>query len=173
MSLGSLGRPGRLGWVGSDVCRAEPTDRRLSPNALIMRALQSGTTTADRAEPNDLRDETALAERLAALDAALARQDVSRAIYEWRDAYGLALRSRGWDTMAAVADAAVRVDAAMGGPADHPAGFRVEARRAYFHALLRAQRDRSREGVNQIADAFEALGDAGIAAKARTIGAER
>jgi hypothetical protein len=43
MSLGSLGSPGRLGWVGSDVCRAEPTDRRLSPNALIMRALQSGT----------------------------------------------------------------------------------------------------------------------------------
>jgi hypothetical protein len=132
-----------------------------------------GTTTADRAEPTDLRDETALAERLAALDAALARQDVSRAIYEWRDAYGLALRSRGWDTMAAVGDAAVRVDAAMGGPAGHPTGFRAEARRAYVHALLRAQRDRSREGVNQIADAFEALGDAGIAAKARTIGAER
>src|SRR4029450_8518731 len=43
MSLGSLGRPGRLGWVGSHVCRVEPTDRRLSPNGLIMRALQSGT----------------------------------------------------------------------------------------------------------------------------------
>ena len=59
----------------------------------------------------------------------------------------------------------------MGGPAGNPAGFRSEARRAYFHALLRAQRDRSREGVNQIADAFTALGDAGIAAQARTIGA--
>ena len=60
------------------------------------------TTTADRNEPSDLRNAAVLAERLAALDAALNRQDVSRAIYEWRDAYGLALRSRGWDTMAAV-----------------------------------------------------------------------
>jgi len=131
------------------------------------------TRTADRDDPGDLRNETALAEHLAALDAALARQDVSRAIYEWRDAYGLALRSRGWDTMAAVGDAAVRVDVLMGGPEGRPTGFRAEARRAYFHALLRAQRDRSREGVTQIADAFEAIGDAGIAAKARTIGAER
>jgi hypothetical protein len=52
------------------------------------------TTTADRDKPSDLRDEAALADRLAALDAALVRQDVSRAIYEWRDAYGLTLRSR-------------------------------------------------------------------------------
>jgi hypothetical protein len=75
--------------------------------------------------------------------------------------------------MAAVGDATVRVDAVMGGRVGHPTGFRAEARRAYFHALLRAQRDRSREGVNQIADAFEAFGDVGIAAKARTLGAER
>ena len=70
-------------------------------------------------------------------------------------------------------DAAVRVDAVMGGPVGHPTGFGAEARRAYFHALLRAQRDRSREGATQIADAFEALADAGLAAKARTIWAER
>ena len=38
-----------------------------------------GTTTADRDAPGDLRDEAALAERLAALDAALASQNLSRA----------------------------------------------------------------------------------------------
>ena len=88
-----------------------------------------GTTTADRDEPPDLRDEAALAERLAALDAALARQDLSRAVYEWRDAYGLALRSRGWEAMAAVGDAAVRVDARDGrprGPAPPASGRRPD-----------------------------------------------
>jgi hypothetical protein len=128
------------------------------------------TTTADRPEPTDLRAEAALAERLASLDAALARQDVSRAIYEWRDAYGLALRSRGWDAMAAVGDAAVRVDARMGSPAGRSDGFRSEARRAYVHALLRAQRERSREGVNHVADGLDSLGEADMAAHARTLG---
>ena len=113
-----------------------------------------GTTTADREAPGDLRDEAALAERLAALDAALASQNLSRAVYEWRDAYGLALRARGWEAMAAVGDAAVRVDTVMGGPAGRSTGFRAEARRAYIHALLRAQREQSREGVNHIADGF-------------------
>jgi hypothetical protein len=138
-------------------------------------------TKADRAEPSDPAAAAALADRLAALDAALAdrlaaldtavaRQDVSRAIYEWREAYGLALRARGWDAMIAVGDAAVRVDTLMGGPAGPPTGFRAEARRAYLHALLRARRDRSRAGVNQIADAFAALGDDDAATYARTLG---
>jgi hypothetical protein len=134
------------------------------------------TTTTDRAEPIDLRHEAALAERLAALDAALARQDVSRAVYEWRDAYGLALRSRGWDAMAAVGDAAVRVNAQMGGPAGQSggsAGFRTEAHQAYIHALLRAQRERSREGVDRVADGLGSLGDAEMAARARTLGIGR
>jgi hypothetical protein len=131
------------------------------------------TTTADRGAPTDLRDEAALAERLAAVDAALARQDLSRAIYEWRDAYGLALRSRGWDAMAAVGDAAVRVNARMGGPAGDATGFRTEAHKAYIHALARAQRERSREGVNHVADGLDSLGDADMAAHARTLGVGR
>ena len=132
-----------------------------------------GTTATVRDEPGDLRDEAALAERLAALDAAIARQDLSRAVYEWRDAYGLALRARGWDAMAAVGDAAVRVDAVMGGPAGHVTGFRTEARRAYIHALLRAQREQSREGASRVADGFAALGDTDMAARARTLGTMR
>jgi hypothetical protein len=127
------------------------------------------TTTADRSAETEMRDEAALAERLATLDAALARQDLSRAIYEWRDAYGLALRSRGWDAMAAVGDAAVRVNALMGGSAGHSNGFQSEARRAYIHALLRAQRQQSREGVDHIADGLVTLGDADMAAHARTL----
>src|SRR5262249_51763192 len=133
-----------------------------------------GTTTPDRSDSSERRDDTALAERLAAPDAALDPQGLSRAIYEWHGAYGLALRSRGWDTMAAVGDAAVRVNALMGvGPAGQFAGFRSEAHRAYIHALLRAQRGRSREGVNHVADGFAALGDADMAARARTPGTGR
>jgi len=132
-----------------------------------------GTTTADRGAPGDLRDEAALAERLAALDAALASQNLSRAVYEWRDAYGLALRARGWESMAAVGDAAVRVDTVMGAPAGRFLGFRAEARRAYIHALLRAQREQSREGVNHVADGFISLGDTDMAAGARTLGTMR
>jgi len=132
-----------------------------------------GITTTERQEAANLRDQAALAEHLAALDAALVRQDVSRAIYEWRDAYGLALRTREWDTMVAVGDAAVRLDTVMRGPSGYPTGFRSEARRAYIHALLRAQRDRSREGVDKIAASFDALGDAGLAAQARTLGTGR
>jgi hypothetical protein len=131
------------------------------------------TTTADRSGPTDLRDEAALAERLAAVDAALTRRDLSRAIYEWGDAYGLALRSRGWDAMAAVGDAAVRVNALMGDPAGHSTGFKSEARRAYVHALLRAQREQSREGVDRIADGLTSLGEPDMAAHARTLGMKR
>jgi hypothetical protein len=132
-----------------------------------------GTTTGDRDAPGDLRDEAALAERLAALDAALASQNLGRAVYEWRDAYGLALRAGGWEAMAAVGDAAVRVDTVMGGPVGRSTGFRAEARRAYIHALLRAQREQSREGVNHIADGFTSLGDTDMAARARSLGTMR
>jgi hypothetical protein len=63
----------------------------------------------------------------------------------------------------------VRVDTAMGGPAGRSTGFRPETRRAYIHALLRAQRERSRESVTHIADGFTALSDADMGARARTL----
>jgi hypothetical protein len=72
--------------------------------------------------------------------------------------------------MVAVGDAAVRVDTVMGSPEGRPAGFRAEARRAYVHALLRAQREQSREGANHVADGFTSLGDTAMAARARTLG---
>jgi hypothetical protein len=131
------------------------------------------TATTEPSEQVEMRDDAALAARLETLNAALARQDLSRAIYEWRDAYGLALRSRSWEAMAAVGDAAVRVNTVMGAPASHADGFRGEAHRAYIHALLRAQRGQSREGVERIADGLASLGDTDMAAQARTLGTGR
>jgi hypothetical protein len=77
----------------------------------------------------------------------------------------------GWDAVAAVGAAAVRVDGLTAG-CGHPTGFRAPARRAYVHALRRAQRDRSR-GRNHGADGFAALGDAEIAARLPAIGMGR
>jgi hypothetical protein len=118
------------------------------------------------------RGEGSLARRLAAVDEALARGDVTQAIYRWRDAYGAALRSRRWDAMVAVGDAARRIDA-LARPDGVPSGFRAEARQAYLQALFRARAAASPEGLARAAEAFAALGDAEMAAQARTIAAAR
>ena len=106
--------------------------------------------------------------RLAAVDAALARKDVSRAIYLWRDAHGIALGLRRWDAMAAVGDVAMRIDAATS-PLGRPTGFRAEARQAYLRALLDAHAAGELEAIDLIADAFTGLGDAKMAAQARAL----
>jgi len=106
--------------------------------------------------------------RLAAVDEALAKRDVSRAIYLWRDAHGVALGSRRWDAMAAVGDAAVRIDAATS-PLGRPTGFRAEARQAYLRALFDARAAGARDGIERVAGAFAALGDATLAAQARAL----
>ena len=106
--------------------------------------------------------------RLAAVDAALARKDVSRAIYLWRDAHGIALGLRRWDAMAAVGDLAMRIDAATS-PLGRPTGFRAEARQAYLRALYEARAAGEREAIDLIADAFAAMGDAKMAAQARAL----
>jgi hypothetical protein len=140
--------------------------------ALVLGSLppnSGGITTLDRQELSDDPPEPALPQRLAAMDAALGRMDLSRAAYEWREAYGLALRERRWEGMAGVGDAALRADALARGPLGHPIGFRAEARQAYLPALFQARRERSQEGVTRVADAFDALGDADTAARARAI----
>ena len=109
--------------------------------------------------------------RLASIDEAIARRDVGRAGLEWRDAYGVALRSKQWDAMAAVGDAAVRIDNISRQPSDYPTGFRASARQAYLRALLDARAVRSREGVEHVADSFAALGDTEMAARARAMAA--
>jgi hypothetical protein len=115
--------------------------------------------------------ERTLPARLGAIDDAIGRKDVSQAVIEWRDAYGVALRSRQWDAMTAVGDAAVRIDGIARQPSGYPTGFRAEARQAYLRALVDARAARSREGIERVAEAFAALGDAEMAARVRTLAA--
>ena len=127
-----------------------------------------GSSTTSLARPiSDYRSEPALPQQVAAMDAALGRMDLGRAHYEWREAYGVALRGRRWDAMAAVGDAAMRADALARGPLGHSTGFQAEARQAYLRALFQAHREGSPEGVIRIADALAALGDTDVAAHAR------
>lgn len=99
--------------------------------------------------------------RVEAVDHALASRNVSAAIHAWRDANGAALRSLRWDALADVGDAAMRLERATGDTL-----FRAEARRAYLHALFRANAARSIQGLHRLAVAFGELGDAEVAARA-------
>jgi hypothetical protein len=110
-----------------------------------------------------------LSERLSVVDSAIAAGDPQMAIAAWRDAYGLALGTRGWEPMVAVGDTALCVDALM--DPDEPAfqGFRAGARRAYRVALFRARGAHAPEGITRVADAFAALGDDEVAARARAV----
>ena len=125
-----------------------------------------GTFEADAREH---RYERLLPQHLAAIDAAIARKDLGKAVFEWRDAYGLALGSRRWEAMADVGDAAVRIDALARRPVGQPTAFRAEARQAYLLALFQARRAKSQTGINRIANAFAALGDTEMAERARAI----
>ena len=109
--------------------------------------------------------ESAWTQRVALVDEALAGADLSRATYEWRQAYGAALRSRRWDALVEVGDRAVRI-AEVGGGATH---FRAEARQAYLNALFRARAKRAVEGMHRAAEAFERLGDSEMAQGARRL----
>jgi hypothetical protein len=141
-----------------------------------MAVIALGGVASDRPRPPDehprwhaLRTEPTLAERLDAVDAAIAQQNVRRAAYEWRVAYSLALRSRRWQAMADIGDAAVRIDALAGRPGGRPTNFRAEARQAYLRALFQARHERARDGVERVAQAFAGLGDREMAAHARAI----
>lgn len=107
--------------------------------------------------------EPAWVKPLLAVDEAVASKNLSRAIYGWHEAYGAALGSRRWEGLAAVGDAALRIDALAGPDRE----MRAEARRVYLAALFLARSQRSPGGIRRIADAFASLGDAEMAAQAR------
>jgi hypothetical protein len=111
---------------------------------------------------------TSRAVRIDLVDQALGEKNPSRAISEWREAYGEAFRSGQWEALVAVGDAALRVDAAAG----PRAGFHAEARRAYLAALMRARAQRSAAGAARIAEAFARLGDREMAELAMRIAAD-
>lgn len=94
-------------------------------------------------------------QRIALVDEAIGRSDLSRAIYEWREAYGAAVRSGRSEGLIAVGDRAMRLAEITVGSGY----FRNEARHIYMHAAFRARAERSREAILRIADAFDRLGD--------------
>ena len=102
------------------------------------------------------------ATRTDAVTRALASGDLSAAIYSWRDAYGEALRSRRWEALIAVGDAAVQIDRALG----DWRSFRPEARRVYLEALFRARAAGAIVGIQHVARAFAELGDTEMSARA-------
>lgn len=135
-----------------------------------------GSLTSDKSDPPPsdrpgagvVRDAPTHADRLAVVEQALARKDMSGAVYAWRDAYGLALGARRWEAMVDVGDAAERIHA-LGGRAGHALGFRAEARQAYLRALFLARHAGSRDGIERVSKAFAALGDAEMAARVNAI----
>ena len=106
-------------------------------------------------------------QRIALVDEALGRADLSRAIYEWREAYGAAVRTGRSEGLIAVGDRAVRI-AELGGGSGY---FLTEARYVYVHAALRARAERSRETILGIAQQFDKLGDTERAEQVRRIAA--
>jgi hypothetical protein len=104
-------------------------------------------------------------QRVALVDDAIERSEVSRAVYEWREAYGAAVRTKGSEALIAVADRAIRIAELSGG-----SGYFVnEARYIYLHAAGRARAERSRETILKIAEAFDRLGDTERASQVRRL----
>jgi hypothetical protein len=155
---------GRLGvWAGLGLAVAAGT-------ALgSLAGTRVNVTSPERSQVMQETWHAQLSRRLAAVDAAVAAQDPTRAIYEWRDAYGLALGTRQWEALVSVGDAALRIDALAGLPSRQPTGFRAEARQAYLLALFQARDAGARDGVERVAGIFAALGDVEMAGRARAI----
>ena len=106
-------------------------------------------------------------QRIALVDEALGRSELSRAIYQWREAYGAAVRSGRAEGLIAVGDRAIRIAELAGGSGY----FLTEARYVYVQATLRARAERSRETILGIAELFEQLGDTERAGQVRRIAA--
>ena len=104
-------------------------------------------------------------QRIAVVDEALGRSDLSRAIYEWREAYGAAVRSGRSEGLIAVGDRAIRIAKLAGGSGY----FLREGRSVYVHAALRARAEGSRDTILGIAELFEKLGDTERAGQVRRI----
>jgi hypothetical protein len=108
-------------------------------------------------------------QRIALVDEALGRSDLSRAIYEWREAYGAALGSKRADALIAVGDRAVRIADLAGGSSR----FRTEAKDVYVHAGLRARIERSWATVLETAGVLDKLGDTERAGQLRRFAESR
>jgi hypothetical protein len=99
------------------------------------------------------------AERITAIGEAVQRGDLAAARAAWDDAYRSLRRTRDWQSMAALGDAALEVASASG--ARQP--WDADARQAYLGALFRARAEASLDGILRATDAFATLGDRDIA----------
>ena len=86
---------------------------------------------------------------------AVSRNDLTQAVMLWREAYAVALRSRHWEGMVAVAHTYRR----LGGLAGFAPASEAKARQIYLAALFRARQEGSLDGVLRVAEAFADLGD--------------
>jgi hypothetical protein len=102
---------------------------------------------------------------LETMDHALAGGDIRAAETAWRNAYGDAIRSRGWEALLAVGEGSLRIG-------DHVVfkqPFQSRARGAWLSALVHARERRSVHGVVTVAEAFATLGDTDVVARALSI----
>lgn len=106
-------------------------------------------------------------EKLGRVDQAIRERDPGRAMREWREAYGMALRSRDWAALADAGDIGARIEALAG----EAGQYRGEARQAYIEVLYLARAEHSTDGMLRAAAGFAALGDAEAAEVARRMAA--
>lgn len=130
--------------------RAGGFDQTLASGLLLVAVLASaGCGVKDGAD-------TASSDHyIQAMDDALLRGDFYAADLARQTAYLMALGSRRWEAMAAVGAAYLRF-------ADFPGArptLRLEARRIYRSALIRAGQQNAIEGVLGVSEALAALGD--------------
>jgi hypothetical protein len=90
--------------------------------------------------------------------AAVAAGEPSAAARAWREAYGAAVRTRRWEPMLAVGDAALEVVCTAGDEPD----ARQQARQSYLVAVIVAEQQRSVDGLLRSAEAFARLGDRAV-----------
>jgi hypothetical protein len=99
------------------------------------------------------------------MEEALARQDVRGAIRPCNEAYSAAVKSEGWEGLAAVGEAYLRLAERAGDDQRTARALPtpIVARRIFEGVLSRAQGQGSVEGVLHAAAGFRALGDLGAA----------
>lgn len=95
------------------------------------------------------------------MDEALARQDVRGAIRPCNEAYSAAVKSEGWEGLAAVGEAYLRLAERVGDDQQTARAMPapIVARRVFEGVLSRAEGQGSVEGVLHAAAGFRALGD--------------
>jgi hypothetical protein len=146
-----------------------PAARELMPWAVVLLFIVASVAFSDNPYEPRAGAPAMWALHLERMEEALARQDARGAIRPWNEAYSAALKSQGWEGMAAVGQAYFRLVERVG---DDMGTAALTARpivvRGIFESVLtRAHQQRSVEGVLRAAEGFTAIGDAAMAERCR------